>query len=1315
MSRLAQDLANGFRSVPFWLSLVCSTLFGNGLLDADDAPTPQAGLESQLLGDSPERLADESRTLGDARRGAIVFYRPTLACTTCHTTTDEPGKLGPNLARWPEKPSIIHIIESILRPSKVIRKGYEPLQIATTDGKVLTALLVEDRPESMVVRDVSRNGEVVTIRREQIDGQSGSPSSIMPSGLVSNLGSRQEFLDLVRYLAEIAENGPDRARDLMPPASVTAARPLPSYEASVDHAGMIRDLDESSFERGKTIYHRLCVNCHGTLDQPGSLPTSRRFATEAFKNGADPYSMYKTLTYGYGQMMPQTWMVPQQKYDVIHYIREVFLKDRNPTQYSRINDSYLVGLPKGTTRGPEAVTIEPWATMNYGPHLTATYEVGDDGSNFAYKGIAIRLDPGPGGVARGNAWMIFDEDTMRVAAAWTGEGFIDWNGVNFNGQHQVHPRIVGDLQFSNPTGPGWAGPGSDGFQDPRLRGRDNRPYGPLPRDWAHFRGLYHQGDRVVVSYSVGATGILESPGLIRSQNDFVFTRNFEVGRRDRDITLQVARHPDAHASFRLLDDGLAALETNQAAEPNNMHSNIHYLFDGKTYFEFANPDDFDLTTNDYSLLARIKTRRGGTIFSETKPASKWVHDGKALFVRGGRLVFDIGWVGAVTSRSRVDDDQWHDVAMTWNHEDGNVRLYVDGRIEGEGHLKPKQKVKDHVIRIGFASPDFPGPQSLFMGQIKEIQFHRSVLSLEDLAGAFKKRTRVDSLLARWNLEGEIGTTLVDLSGKGHDGTIQRPESDVSRSQTILAGLSPEIPGAHWHKSSDGDLRLTIPAGQETLRFTLWTSRVRGPEQATRIATSPPIHDPSIDLASALQGGPPHWPEHVHTKAIVGDDREPFAVDTLSVPSSNPWSCLVRPSGFDFLPGGDRAAVCTWDGDVWEVRGINQPEQGLTWRRIASGLFQPLGLKYTNGAIYVSCRDQICILRDLNGDGETDFYENFNNDHQVTDHFHEFAMDLQVDGEGNFYYTKAARHGLTALVPQHGTLLRVSKDGLRTDILATGFRAPNGVCLNPDGSFALTDQEGFWTPKNRINWVTSGRFYGNMWGYHDVTDTSDRAMEPPICWITNRFDRSPSELLWVNSDAWKPLKGSLLNFSYGYGKIYVVPHEKVDGQMQGGMAELPIPPFPTGVMRGRFHPMSGQLYTCGMFAWAGNQQQPGDFYRVRYTGKPIYVPVGLHAKRHGIQIDFSGPLDSTSTAVPANFTISTWALKRSAKYGSDHYDEQTLKVTSSRLLENGRSIFLEIPDIQPTWCMEIQYSIKTSDGSPIHGMIHNTIHHLANED
>lgn len=56
----------------------------------------------------------------------------------------------------------------------------------------------------------------------------------------------------------------------------------------------------------------------------------------------------------------------------------------------------------------------------------------------------------------------------------------------------------------------------------------------------------------------------------------------------------------------------------------------------------------------------------------------------------------------------------------------------------------------------------------------------------------------------------------------------------------------------------------------------------------------------------------------------------------------------------------------------------------------------------------------------------------------------------------------------AAKPARGRHIRVSADGTKTDILANGFRAANGVCLNPDGTFFVTDKEGHWTPKNRIN-------------------------------------------------------------------------------------------------------------------------------------------------------------------------------------------------------------------------------------------------------
>ena len=418
-------------------------------------------------------------------------------------------------------------------------------------------------------------------------------------------------------------------------------------------------------------------------------------------------------------------------------------------------------------------------------------------------------------------------------------------------------------------------------------------------------------------------------------------------------------------------------------------------------------------------------------------------------------------------------------------------------------------------------------------------------------------------------------------------------------------------------------------------------------------------DEPRDLSELTKGGPTQWPERVRTQ-VTDIHREAFSVEQLALPKINPWNAQVRPTGLDFFADRNRMAVCTWDGDVWLVEGIETGDQ-LVWQRIASGLFQPLGLKIVQEQIFVTCRDQLVVLRDLNGDNETDFYECFNNDHQVTEHFHEFAMGLQTDDEGNFYYAKSGRHAKRAVVPHHGTLLRVLADGSRTDVLATGFRAANGVCVNPDGTFFVTDQEGHWNPKNRINWVREGGFYGNMYSFTDQLDPSDDAMEQPLCWITNSFDRSPAELLWVPPQLWGPFGGQLLSLSYGYGKVFLVPHESVRGQLQGGMIQLPIPDAPSGLVRGRFHKSQEALYVCGMFSWAGSRQDPGCLQRIRYTGEPAHLPIDVAFRTHEIELTFSHALDEKTASDTSNYTLQTWDLKRTPNYGSQHYNEQTREI------------------------------------------------------
>jgi hypothetical protein len=299
------------------------------------------------------------------------------------------------------------------------------------------------------------------------------------------------------------------------------------------------------------------------------------------------------------------------------------------------------------------------------------------------------------------------------------------------------------------------------------------------------------------------------------------------------------------------------------------------------------------------------------------------------------------------------------------------------------------------------------------------------------------------------------------------------------------------------------------------------------------------------------------------------------------------------------------------------------------------------------------------------------------------------------------------------VPQHGTLLKISSDGERTEILANGFRAANGVCLNPDGSFFVTDQEGHWMPANRINHVTKGGFFGNMWSYGASLDASDAAMERPLSWIDKGFDRSPAELLWVRRRGWGALDNALLNLSYGRGLIELVLRDQSGDVAQGALCALPIPEFPTGIMRGRFHPGDGQLYVCGLSAWATSQTlQEGGVYRIRATGKPPHLPVEWRVLNRGLELTFSDPLDAAAMREVKRFTLKSWGLKRSAKYGSPRIDERTLDVARVELTNDGRTVRLQIPDLAPSAGFELNCRLRSADGHEFERLIHGTVHAMA---
>lgn len=510
--------------------------------------------------------------------------------------------------------------------------------------------------------------------------------------------------------------------------------------------------------------------------------------------------------------------------------------------------------------------------------------------------------------------------------------------------------------------------------------------------------------------------------------------------------------------------------------------------------------------------------------------------------------------------------------------------------------------------------------------------------------------------------------------------------------------------------------LKIPAAASNLAIAQWSGDSKDSEAALAASAKVPA---ARDLTALTKGGKAIWNETVVTQGKRAPDNSPdaYVLDTLTLPENNPYKSWLRVGGFDFMPNGD-AALSTWSGDVWVCSGIDEKLEKLTWKRYAAGLFHALGLKVVDGHIYTHGRDQLTKLHDLNNDGEADFYECFNNDVTITENFHEFAYELHTDPEGNFYFIKGGPvrpggSGWDKIVPNHGCLMKVSKDGSKLEVVARGFRAPNGMGLGPHGELTSGDNEGTWTPAVPLNWIKPGGFYG----VPEFAGTEAKPMlrDNPLCWFPKDIDNSNGGQVWITSDKFGPLSGQLMHMSYGTCTLFSVLKEEVGGLMQGGVVPIPVK-FDSGVCRARFRNEDNALYLTGLRGWQSRAGQDASFNRLRYTGKPYLLPTELHVVPEGLKITFAEPLDKATAEDVDNYNIEQWNYRWTPAYGSPHFKisdpkqngHDEVEIDSATLSADGRTVTLAIADLAPVMQMKTSFTLKTAAGQEVKTTLHHTI-------
>ena len=114
----------------------------------------------------------------------------------CHAiTADQKGGGGPSLAEARKRFTVPHLVESILLPSKLVAGPFVGVTIATTDGRTLSGLVVNESADHLDL--LQPDTTKVTLPRRDVEQRTASKVSPMPAGLVR---SPAELRDLLAYL-----------------------------------------------------------------------------------------------------------------------------------------------------------------------------------------------------------------------------------------------------------------------------------------------------------------------------------------------------------------------------------------------------------------------------------------------------------------------------------------------------------------------------------------------------------------------------------------------------------------------------------------------------------------------------------------------------------------------------------------------------------------------------------------------------------------------------------------------------------------------------------------------------------------------------------------------------------------------------------------------------------------------------------------------------------------------------------------------------------------------------------------------------------
>ena len=454
----------------------------------------------------------------------------------------------------------------------------------------------------------------------------------------------------------------------------------------------------------------------------------------------------------------------------------------------------------------------------------------------------------------------------------------------------------------------------------------------------------------------------------------------------------------------------------------------------------------------------------------------------------------------------------------------------------------------------------------------------------------------------------------------------------------------------------------------------------------------------------------------------------YQVETIATPKDSQGKELqFDVGGIDFANDGTAYIAARTEG-VWTLK------DGV-WKQFAAGLHEALGIHVLpeNQGVYVSQKPEVTLLRDLDGDGQADLFENFGDQWKYAGNYCEYAHGLVADSRVNLYITLNLADGGSAGADLPGVVVNreaggqfmgttTGYDGWMMKITpageaipwAFGLRSPAGIGISKNNEIFYTDNQGEWMPSSPLYFVEPGNFFGHPAsmidlpafrdGKRHLKDLTPKELEPihqkPVVWMPqSELVNSPSNPEFNYSKGkFGPFEDQIFIGCQTRSNIVRVNLQKVQGQYQGAVFNF-IDHLDSGAIRLRFDSL-GRLWVgqTGR-GWVSRGGKMYGLQRIVWDGKNLPFEMQTMELTHsGFKVTFTKALDLETARNPDTYGFTHWHYSYSSNYGSPKVGTAAADFKIEKVSDDGKTIWFTLPLVTgEVYQLECK-GLKAADGS-----------------